>query len=1005
VLRELDLKNVLRCALAACVLLLGAAAHAAPTDCISPSDPTAKAICQPPELTPVTYGACIANSLSTVENATGYCFQQYGLNTNPAYSEGPVVGAMNCVYKRVTGSTTDVVQSFAWKAEGQSVSSFLCWNQAVKWKYGVEMVGVAEQSPPGWYTLFGRRSRTAYCRPGEYAVNNSSGEIEYCTLPVVNGGACTAGNPTKPDLGTKLERSTDYAGAGAHALSFERLYRSTWSPQLPQNRVGGFWAHNYSASARILDGSTYGSRYAFVTRADGEHHVYTNATGNWIAATPSRNVLIELRDTAGALVGVQLQVWQDNSTETYDASGRLLNIKARNGWLTTLTYSDATTPALIAPRAGLLISVKNHFGRELRFTYDTQGRMVELLPPGAVSGTGAGSSTSPIRYSYDEAASLGPGVPAQGQLSSVTWQDGSVRRYHHERTDNWYIANGPQLLTGITDEAGVRYATWAYDGIQPYDWKPRGARVVRSEHAGGTDRLEFNYSENQAGQPVTTITDYSSGSAQRTTHTYADIGNTRMPVSVSAPCKQCSGTAQSTAYNETADKVKEIAHDGSVTFFTYDARGRETEGASFPSSFNTATTRPALASATKVISTKWHATFNLPTQVAEPNKTTANTYNSKGMLTGTSWTATSDVTGAAKFSAGKTGSTYATGWGYSASSLATTIVTKETAAGATVAVETGRWTATYAANGNLTRNVDVKGGNRTATMTQYDAHGRMLSGTTDLGTAMTLTYTTRGAIARQGRNGRMLDFTYNAVGNLATVRTPDGQTIDYVHDANQMLVDVKLNGVSITPQMLADSSYPDTPLKAQVALAKQWLALGIESLMSQAHAQTVVIPGSRGSPSPVFDPRTDMLMSPMSDSEKQLRALQEAFARLCQCDPGKGYSNPKFTSKTFAHVFWGGHTSPMFADQSYFAYGTRAGQALVDQVVALSATQPGSLTTNGSRDRYRVFMGGPDVGMVRDPANPNGPLIPGKYVFMVVEKNNCAGRWKYNEVVTIYPEM
>jgi hypothetical protein len=353
----------------------------------------------------------------------------------------------------------------------------------------------------------------------------------------------------------------------------------------------------------------------------------------------------------------------------------------------------------------------------------------------------------------------------------------------------------------------------------------------------------------------------------------------------------------------------------------------------------------------------------------------------------------------------KTGSTYATGWSYSASNLATTIVTKETAAGATTAVETGRWTATYAANGNLTRNVDVKGGNRTATITQYDAHGRMLSGTTDLGTAMTLTYTTRGAIAKQGRNGQMLDFTYNAVGNLTKVRTPDNQSIDYVHDVNQVLVDVKLNGVSITPQMLADSSYPDTPMKAQVALAKQWLAWGIESLMSRAHAQAVIeIPGSRGAPAPVFDPRTDMLMSPMSDSEKQLRALQEAFARFCQCDPGNGYSNPKFTSRTFAHIFFGGHTTPMFSDQSYFAFGNRAGQALVDQVVALAATQPNSVRRVGNRDVYIVFFGR-DIGMARDESNLNGPMIPGQYVRMIVEKNNCASRWKYNEIVTIYPQV
>jgi YD repeat-containing protein len=82
--------------------------------------------------------------------------------------------------------------------------------------------------------------------------------------------------------------------------------------------------------------------------------------------------------------------------------------------------------------AGLLKSVKNQFGRELKFTYDAQGRLAELLPPSAISGQPAGSAISPIRYAYNEPASLGAGVPAQSQLTSIVWQDGSTRRWHHE---------------------------------------------------------------------------------------------------------------------------------------------------------------------------------------------------------------------------------------------------------------------------------------------------------------------------------------------------------------------------------------------------------------------------------------------------------------------------------------------------------------------------------------------------------------------------------------------
>jgi YD repeat-containing protein len=814
-----------------------------------------------------------------------------------------------------------------------------------------------------------------------------------CGYRPVEDQTCASTNPVQPGIGSKRFAETDYIGAGAHAFNLVRHYSSRWTDAAAVSGLTsmspwqGGWRHGYQASlTRLSDGTLR----AF--RPDGAVVAFTPAAAanTWTAAG-RRDTVVAAVSATGQTTSYAYAAAADDSVETYDLAGKLLAIKARNGWITSFAYSDGATPSVIAPRAGLLINVKNQFGRELKFTYDTQGRTTELLPPGAISGQPAGGASSPIRYVYNEQMSLGAGVPAQSQLTSVVWQDGSIKRYHYED------ALWPQAVTGITDEAGMRYGTYAYDAQ---------GRVTRSELAGGAERLDFSYASDANGQPTTTVTDYTGagGAPSTRTYTFNDIRNVRYPVNLTAPCPLCGSTQQANTYDADGQPTKLIAHDGSVTFIAYDANGRETERATFPSNYQTVTTRPALAAASKVVSTQWHATFKLPTQIAEPDKTTANTYDSKGNLGSQSWTATTDGTGAAGFAAVKMGSTYKTEWSYNANSLATTTVTKETAAGATTAVETGRWTAAYSAVGDLTQIVDVKGGNRKATMTKYDVHGRMLNGTTDLGTAIALKYTLRGAIASMDRGGKSLAFTYNAVGNVVKVRTPDGQTIDYIYDATQVLVDVKLNGVSITPQMLADASYPDSPLKTHIALAKQWLALGIESLMSQAYAQAVIIPGPRGVPPPLFDPRTDMLMSPMSDSEKQVRALQEAFARLCECDPKYGYSKPTFSAKSFAHTFWGGHNSPMFGDQSYFAFGTKVGQALADQVVTLAATQPGGVRSVGTRDVYIVNFGA-DVGMVRDPANLSGPLVPGKYIRMVVERNNCASRWKHNEVVTMYPQL
>jgi YD repeat-containing protein len=217
-------------------------------------------------------------------------------------------------------------------------------------------------------------------------------------------------------------------------------------------------------------------------------------------------------------------------------------------------------------------------------------------------------------------------------------------------------------------------------------------------------------------------------------------------------------------------------HDGTVTFFAYDAKGRETERATFPSSYATATTRPALSNASKVTSTRWHTSFNLPTTVAEPNKHTTRSYNAKGMLTGESWTATTDATGAAKFNAVKTGSTYATGWGYNANSLATSIVTRETAAGATVAVETGRRTFTYDLGGNVTKSTDVTLAS-SVSVTAINPSGRPTAGTS-AGSSFGVEY---------GSTGKPTSFTlppqsptqfsYAQNGLLASIRSADGSVL------------------------------------------------------------------------------------------------------------------------------------------------------------------------------------------------------------------------------------
>ena len=77
---------------------------------------------------------------------------------------------------------------------------------------------------------------------------------------------------------------------------------------------------------------------------------------------------------------------------------------------------------------------------------------------------------------------------SKGNLISVTYPGGSKRQYLYE------VASLPNALTGIIDENGAHYATWAYNAQ---------GRAISSQHAGGADLTTLTYNANGS----TTVTD------------------------------------------------------------------------------------------------------------------------------------------------------------------------------------------------------------------------------------------------------------------------------------------------------------------------------------------------------------------------------------------------------------------------------------------------------------------------------------------------------------------
>lgn len=256
---------------------------------------------------------------------------------------------------------------------------------------------------------------------------SEGGNVE-CTAPSFRNqytGACVSngkakqqgkpkacvGNPCNPANGNKYESVTDYRGTG---LLFTRNYNSLVAKD---GDLGFGWSGNRYRRLEFISATQVTVRHS-----DGKGDPFTKTGGNWAGDPDTDRVL---RETTGGYT-VDLP---DGRTEQYDTAGKLISETDRNGQITTYTYDSA----------GKLTTVTGPYGHTLQFVYDANGHLTRLTDPNGKI----------ITYSYD----------AQNNLSTVSYPDGGQRIYHYENV------SFPHHLTGITDENGDRYSTFAYDSV------------------------------------------------------------------------------------------------------------------------------------------------------------------------------------------------------------------------------------------------------------------------------------------------------------------------------------------------------------------------------------------------------------------------------------------------------------------------------------------------------------------------------------------------------------
>ncbi len=489
------------------------------------------------------------------------------------------------------------------------------------------------------------------------------------------------------------------------------------------------WTSNWQ---RSLDTSvvTYTNAPITVLRDDGSVYGFRQSGVAW-TASGTQDTLSSITDVGGKTTGWQYTVVNTGAVETYDTKGKLQSVRERNGRTTTLSYNAANQ----------LTTVTAPSGRSLGFAYDSQNRVASVTAPdGAVTG-----------YSYTGA----------GMLSSVTRPDGSVRQYVYE--DSRF----PTALTGIVDENGNRYATYAYDAR---------ARTINSALAGGVNQYQFQYGDNYQ----TTVTD---PTGRTSVYSFLQQNGVLLPTSISAPCGLCGSTRQSSSYDANNNLIQETDYNGTVTTHAYDSQKREIQRVDGAGTASARTT-----------TTEWHKVWNLPLRIASPTKLETYSYDSNGNLTSYSETPTADSDGSQGIGAAAAGSIRTTSWTYAADGQVATSsgLRTDLSTATTYVYRTADDTNSppQYRKGDLYQIVDPLG--HTTTINQYDANGRPLQMTDANGTVTAFTYSNRGWLISQTitpASGieQTTNYSYDAVGQLTKVTLPDGSSVSFSYDAAHRL--------------------------------------------------------------------------------------------------------------------------------------------------------------------------------------------------------------------------
>ena len=587
--------------------------------------------------------------------------------------------------------------------------------------------------------------------------------------------------------GYKVQRETDFAAAPGGMLEVVRTYRSVLSRfQHPLLTHG--WAFSFEREFSVRSLPQQAPAEVSILSGDGSMVLFRRVGNGY---NPVGAVDATLR--ASPAYDEWFYRSQSGTLERYVKAGdrfRVASIHNASGVGLAYSYGDD----------GRLARITDSFGRALSMNWGE--RWIESIeaPQGKVSYVTEQFEPMPSSPMWEKS-----------RLQKATLSDlaGNVlgsREYHYG--DDWF---GRTMLTGITDELGVRYASFAYDGA---------GRVAWSEYAGGVGRHEFEYAADS-----TAVTD---PLGARRMYAVVDPADVRRVASVSQPGGAgCMPAATRLDYASYGLLVSSLDFNRNKTCYKYDSlRSSETgrlEGLAETDACPYGL-KPKNASQ-RLTQVRWHPAWHLQSQVSGPLRITSFIYNGEKDLDGKVLSCaggatlpdgrpiavlckkveqpTLDANGAAGFSAAPAGAARVTSYTYNSDgqvltqAMAGSVTRYEYygAAGAahmagdlrTVTNPAGH-VREYLAYTPAGQPLLVREPNGQLTRIDYDGLGRTVQVTENAGTAGELrtraAYDAAGQLISLGfADGSSLGYTYDGAHRLAAITDGDGNAIPYTRDA------------------------------------------------------------------------------------------------------------------------------------------------------------------------------------------------------------------------------